>query len=1121
MGHARSLLLGAVIVPALVFPAALGAQRSNVRFDRLSLEHGLSQSSVHAICQDSVGFMWFGTDDGLNRYDGTGFQVKRNDPDDPESLSSNSIRAIAEDRTGTLWIGTWIGGLERYDRRQDSFSHYRHDPDDPSSLTGDTILSIYEDRAGTLWIGTAGGGLEVYDRSRDAFVHLGHDPQDSRSIGNHDVLSIIEDRSGRFWIGTGGGLYEIDRDLGVVGHYQSGPEESSGPSAALVFSVHEDRAGGLWVGTAHGLARVATDRVATDRVDRAHKDLLQVARDPTYPESLKGGIVRSIYEDRSGELWIGTEGGGLHRFDRRTERFIDYPHKPSDPASISSNSILSFYEDRSGVLWIGTDGGGLSKLITGHEGFVHYRHQPGVAGSLSDDMVFSFSEDHLGALWVGTLEGGLNRLDRERQSFRVYRHDPEEPGSLGNDMVYAIHQDRAGVLWVATQGAGLNRYRRAEDNFEQLRHDPGDPDSLSSDWVFSLYEDRSGALWVGTYDAGVDKLDRRRQVFAHYRHDPSDPASLGAGAVYAITGDRSDAVWIGTEAGGLSRYHPDTESFTRYRHDPDDAGSLSSDDVMAIHEDETGVLWVGTYGGGLNKLDSERSTFTHYREKEGLASDVIYGILEDDRGRLWLSTNQGLSRFDPASLELKSYGPADGLQNTEFNTGAFYKTRDGEMFFGGIYGIDAFYPERIGSNTHVPPVVLTSFKKLNQAVVLGTALTELDEIRLSHEDRVFSFELAALDFHAPGKNRYAYMLEGFDRDWIDLGAKRDVTFTNLDPGSYTFRARASNNHGVWNQTGLSVDLAITPPYWQTWWFRALAGGAVALLLVSAYQVRTRAITRRSRQLQAVNSELQREMAQRRRAEAEREGLISELEARNAELERFTYTVSHDLKTPLVTIKGFAGYLGRNLSSGDTARVASDLERINAAADRMHHLLDDLLELSQVGRVVRPSAEVPLEELFREAVELDAARIGEGGVEIEIAADLPVVFGDRLRLSEVVQNLIDNAIRFLGEEPKPRVEVATRRQDGQRVVTVRDNGIGIESRYLEKIFGLFERLDPDVQGTGIGLALAKRIVEFHGGRIWAESEGPGRGSTFCFFVPRAPPEPGSTESGKASRETSAP
>jgi signal transduction histidine kinase/ligand-binding sensor domain-containing protein len=554
--------------------------------------------------------------------------------------------------------------------------------------------------------------------------------------------------------------------------------------------------------------------------------------------------VKSIFSDSVGRLWVGTRNG-LDLYDSDHDQFIHIQHDPGDPSSLSSNAVWSIYEDRTGVLWFGTYGGALSKYNRTIDQFALYQHKPDSANSLSENMIWAIHEDADGVLWVGTLNGGLNRLDRESGQIRVYRHDPQDASSLSSDDVRAVLEDHTGALWVGT-GGGLDRLDRESGVFVHYQYDASDPASLSENHVTVLFEDARGNLWVGTRRGGLNRFDRETDTFVRYQHDEDDPNSLSSDRVWALCEDSWGRLWVGT-LGGVNVWYPDTDRFARYLNDPDDPQSLNNDAVFAFYEDAEGMMWIGTWGSGLDRFDPETRTFTHYTEKNGLANNVIYGIEADLAGNLWMSTNKGLSKFDPRSEVFHNYDVRDGLQDNEFNVGAHSASPTGELFFGGIRGFNAFHPEQVTGNPHVPPVVITAFGKLNEVVRQDLAPGE--HIELTYRDDFVYFEFAALDYTAPGKNRYAYMLEGQDETWIDAGPRRHVDYTNLRGGEYVFRVKGSNNDGVWNEEGAVVTLTVTPPFWETWWFR---GGAILLLaagVIGGYWLRVRSVEARSRELE--------------------------------------------------------------------------------------------------------------------------------------------------------------------------------------------------------------------------------------------------------------------------------
>lgn len=811
------------------------AQQLRLAFEQISLTQGLSQSIVQCIYQDRTGFMWFGTEDGLNQYDGYKFSVLRNNPEDLNSLSYNNITAIYEDRSGILWIGTFYGGLNQYDPRTKRFIRYQHAHDDPNSLSNNNINAIIQDRSGTIWIGTDNGlnqlilpGTNISGRQSEmdgpAFMRHQHDPNNTNSLSHNIVRSICLDASGALWIGTDDGLNmllqnEDEPDRPNFIRYQHDSKNPNSLSHNEVYAIVQDRFGTLWIGTKGG---------GLNRLDRFTNQFIHYRHDPNNPKGLSHNDVYEIFEDRSGLLWIGTNGGGLCIFDRENEEFTCFQHDPFDPSSISYNEIRAICEDRSGLIWIGTYGGGIAKVDKGKNKFKRYEHDPRNRNSLSHAIVWSIYEDQFGVLWIGTHGGGLNRLDRRQNRWKHYRHDPNDPNSLSSDIVRIVYEDNSGRLWIGTHGGGICIFDRATERFVRYLHDANNPSSLSRNEIRSIYQDRSGSIWIGTYGGGLDKLvpgDKpdAAPMFVHYRNDPNDAQSLSNDFVRTIYEDRSGAFWIGTEGGGLNRLDRQSGRFDQFRSDPQNPNSLNNDYIFSIYEDREGSLWLGTWGGGLNKFDRSVERFAHYTEQDGLPNDAIYGILEDDQGNLWLSTNNGLSKFDPQTETFKNYSVEDGLQSNEFNGGSYYKSQSGEMFFGGIAGFNSFYPDEIRDNPFIPPVIITAFSKLNQEVKFDRPIAEIKELKLSHKDYVFSFEFAALDFTAPEKNRYAYQMAELDQDWIYTHSKkRFATYTTLAPGKYTFRVKGSNNDGVWNEQGAAINIIITPPIWKTWWFRLLA-----------------------------------------------------------------------------------------------------------------------------------------------------------------------------------------------------------------------------------------------------------------------------------------------------------
>ena len=837
-----------------LLPSSVAAQSNTIRFERLTVEDGLSQNAILAIAQDTQGFLWLGTEDGLNKYDGYQFVVYEHDPNDPTSLADNYVSAIHVDHEGHIWIGT-RSGLDRYDRDAGEFIHYSAESGDSSGFQGKWINSIHEDRLGMLWVGTFEAGLNVLDRSTGTFSNYRHDEGDPSTLGGDGVSVIYENSAGHIWIGTENGLDRFDRSRDAFTHFQHDPADPSSLSDNSVTAITEDAEGYLWIGTAEG---------GLNRFDHKSETFRRFQDDPARSGSLSNDRVQAVFQDQIGNLWIGTQNGldlltaGSLLDPRGEPSFEHYRHDPFDPTSLGSNAVWSIYEDPSGVMWFGTWGGGLNKYNQATERFQLYQHSPSQPNSLSDNIVWSVVEDSRGRLWIGTLNGGLNRLDRSTGDLVVYRYDETDPGSILSDDVRSVLEDRQGSLWIATAG-GLDRLNPRTNRFTHFVHNPEDPNSLSGDRVNVLLEDRSGAIWIGMRYHGLNRLDPSTESFTRFQHDPDDPMSLGEDRIWALYEDHLGALWVGT-LGGVSVLEPGKTEFIRYQHDPEDPKSLSSDSIFSFYEDPDGVMWIGTWGGGLNRFDRATKTFDHFTESDGLPNDTIYGIEIDAGGQLWISTNQGLSRFDPKLEIFQNYDISDGLQDNEFNVLAHSKADSGEMFFGGIRGFNAFYPNEIQENPYVPPIVITTFYIFNQPVQHD--LLPDEHVELSYKENFIAFEFAAMDFNSPDMNQYAYRLEGLEEDWIEAGPRRYVSYTNLKGGEYVFRVKGSNSDGVWNEVGTSVHITVTPPFWETVWFRAVAVVAVVALAFGGLRLRMRATEARSRELEEIVQVRTQEIEQR-------------------------------------------------------------------------------------------------------------------------------------------------------------------------------------------------------------------------------------------------------------------
>lgn len=1015
------------------------AQHNDIRFVHLS-DHEISRSSISGIIQDRTGFLWFGTPEGLKRYDGINFTSFQHEPDDPTSLSNNIIRTMFVDQAGTLWIGT-NQGLNRFEDHTGQFSRITRESSPSGQLSGDEIKAISEGGHGVLWIGTD-GGLDKFDLANGSI-----NPVASHLLDTRQVTAILQDQYDILWIGTDDGLLMYDLVRETITNLRSSFRDTHSLSGNFIISLYEDHQGELWIGTTNGLSKY----------NRDEENFTQYKNNPRDEFSLSGNSVSVIFQDKSGVLWIGTENDGLNRLDRDTGKFIHYQNNPSNSNSLSSNAVLSVFEDREGVLWVGTIGAGINKASLRRGTFVNYRNVPDDPNSVSDNFVRAIYEDRNEILWIGT-PAGLDRYDRETGQFHHFEHNRNDPFSLSDDFITAIYEDHNGVLWIGTLHGGLNRFDPNSETFYHYFHDPRDPLSLNNDTVRVIREDSSGTLWVGTNE-GLNQYNWENDFFTSYQYFKYFQGST----VRTIHEDNSGRLWIGTDI-GLFAFDPEVPTPTHYFYAPDDPASLSGDFVLSIHEDREGNLWVGTFQTGLNKFDPETKTFTHYRKSDGLPNDVIYAILEDNLGFLWLSTSNGLSRFDPTEEIFRNFDISDGLQSDEFNDGAYHQNQNGEIYFGGVDGITVFHPENVQENNFIPPVVLTALTQGGENVESDQAVEHIQSVTLTWPGDFFEFEFASLSFEMPNENQYAYMLEGFDDDWNWITNKHFGRYTNLPGGTYTLRVIASNNDGVWNREGDVVEITIVPPFWETWWF---IGGVFLFVIggvIISYRLRVRSVEKRSRQLEELVKEREAELAQR----------ITE-SAIAAERNRLARDL-HDAVTQTL------------FSASLIAEVLPKIWQQNQVEGR--HRLGELRELTRGALAemrallleLRPAslAEAELGDLLQQLGESITGR-ARVPVTVRIEGVCEITPRVKIALYRIAQEALNNVAKHAGS---CQTEINLDCRPGEIELSIRDNGSGFDLRNIppeslgisimrERADGIGAELDIS-SNVGVGTTIMVRL-----------------------------------------------
>lgn len=1025
-----------LLIPALFFVAF--SQQDQIVFERITMEQGLSQSSIFSIAQDTKGFLWFGTQEGLNKYDGYTFKIYRHTSFDSLSLSDNYISSVLVDRSGTIWVGTQFGGLNRFVAASERFVHYASAKNDPATLSDNYVISLYEDRSGVLWVCTV-NGLNKKEKGEEKFTRFYPDPARRRGSDGNVVRRVYEDSRNRFWVGIQGAIARCDRGKNQFHFY-----DTEIPITAVNGFV-EDSLGTLWCVTGEGLFRFNGTRWVLDQT--------------LDPSDSFGG--ESILKDNMGLFWIGTKEG-LIRFDPYTKKHFRFRYNPLDTRSLGGNTALSLFEDRTGIIWIGTFDG-ISKYASRQSRFRHIALTPDkLMKNGGWNKIRSFAESRDGMIWIATQEG-LMRYDRNTNSLVQYEGKNAYKIIGGTGTIWSLQTDLSAMqpsLWIGSNGNGLIRMRTssgisAQPVYTYFRTDKNDPSSISGNTVWSMLQDASGKLWTGMLMDGLNRFDPSSQSFTRYRHEADDTTSLGDNTIWSLYEDRLGKIWIGTAGGGLNRFLEDKNEFIRYQNDRRKPNSISDNKITSIIEDRRGTLWIGTYAG-LNRFDPETETFKIYTMKEGLPNEVIYAILEDNAGDLWISTNKGLSRFNIENETFRNYDVGDGLQNNEFNMGAAFKSRSGELFFGGVNGFNIFRPEMIVDNPVIPPVVITDIK------LSGTSLPRvsgIDTLVLSYNDAVFSFSFASLDFTNPLKNRYAFMLEGFDPDWRHAGSRREATYTNIDPGEYTFRVKGSNNDGIWNDAGASLVIIITPPWWGTWWFRGIL--VIAFLSVGPiiYFRRVTALKKKNFQQQEFSRQL--------------------IGSQEQERKRIAAELHDSIGQDLLIIKN------KLLAETDDGTAKTQPANLN---DIIEYVTKSLKNVREISRNLRP---IQLDQLgLTTALESVLETVADSS-HITFTMHLDIIDGllskeNEINLFRIVQECLNNILKH---SHATAVHVDVRKTPGVVTMTIKDNGAGIPAGGGKRGFGMssmqerarilggaLEVVSQDGKGTSVVLTIPVDTIE---------------------------------------------
>ncbi len=1053
------------LVVLLLVGECLRAQQ--ILFRNYSVEQGLCSNTVWCINQDQQGYLWFGTKNGLSRFDGYNFKTYQFNERVPGSLGDNFIHDICAVDSITFWIATEKGVYE-FDLETEVFTRFE-------PLGDSFIYSLHRDRKGVMWIGTRNEGLFRYDPRLDQLKHYqSQATYKSASLSSNQIRSITEDAAGHIWLAAyGGGVDRLDPISGRVSHYQTTNSELL---TANVLTVYADLADNIWIGTVQGGLSVWQRKSGTIR-----------NYTKSGPGSIQDNIVRAIYQPTPEKLYVGTERG-LGVLDLHTDQFTTYEKQLGDNYGISDNAVYAIYPDREGNVWVGTYFGGVDYFQNkGYQFELYYPNaQP---HSLSGNAVSCFLEDTPGTFWIGTEDGGLNHYDSATGRFRQYPFSPEQEPLMYHN-IHALEKDADGNIFIGTFTNGLNIYHPKTGRVKRYQNRRGNPHSLSSDIVYSLYRDKEQTMWVGTVK-GLNIYDPERDEFLRIRDNGLDTCFI-----YDMYEDNRQNMWLASYGNGLFVKNKRSDTWTNFM--PDGTpNSLNSAKVTCLLDDHNGNLWVGTDGGGLNRFAFKDSTFTTYGSAEGIEANIIYGILADDIGNIWLSTNNGIYSFHLKTAKVRHYTDWSFIQGKQFNYKAYYKSNDGKLYFGGINGFNAFYPDSIDERYGQATVALTNFQLFNQDVdihdpngPLSKSINFTDKITLRSNQSVISFEYAALTYLAPQKANYAYKMEGFDEGWNYVKNQRKATYTNLPPGSYTFKVKATDDESSWDTAETCIQVTVKPPFYRT----NLAYFAYFLVAIgSAAGIRTYY----SRQTQKRN-EIKLERLKNKR----------EQEFYNQKIEFFT-AMAHEIRTPLSLIIAPLEKLldGNNWSPPEQEQLRTMEEN----SGRLLNLVNQLLDFRRIESDIYDIRPEPIELVsFVHSIYSRFSSIPyQKGLKFTLSTKVSTlrVEADAEAITKILNNLLINAFKFTRSKVQISINEPHTSASGQAYfsVSIEDDGIGIPPAEIDNIFKKFFKVSEgkhqysNLGGVGIGLALAKSLTEKHGGYVEVNSV-KGERTTFTVYLP---------------------
>jgi signal transduction histidine kinase/ligand-binding sensor domain-containing protein len=1050
--------------------AGLSGQQVYSHLRYLTVNEGLSSNRIRCIYKDSKNYLWMGTDVGLDKYDS--YQVKKYRKSDKilGSISSDILTCIYEDRNKNLWVGTY-DGLNLYNPSKDNFLVFKNNSS-KNSLNSNCITGLVEDKNGNLWVVTDGCCLNLWDPANKSFTRYPFTKQ-IHGLSVRPSRMAAVDSKGFIWVGAmNPGLTRFDPQTGLFKEFLDTTPQYSYYSYKSLYIDKNDK---IWIAT-DGIGFFSYDPETTKF---EHFGLRGDGKGTNL------NFILDIIPENDRYLLLAVDQGGINRFDKVTKTFEYIMNDNSIEGGLNNNGIWCFHRDREGILWIGTSGGGINYFNPRKERFKLYVHNSNNPGSLSYNFTAGFYEDHEGLIWIGTDGGGVNVFNPKTETFKVFKHDPHNANSISGNVIRGIAEDRDHNMWIGTWDAGLNKFNRKTGKFERFAHDDKDPMSISDKTIWNLTIDHNNTLWISIYNIGIDLFDLKKGVVKRFRYNTEKAGSISGKNCWFFLEDNENKMWVCTQD-GLDLYDPLTDSFKVF--------NFPDNDIAAVYKDKAGYIWVGSNTKGLFMCNPDGTILKTYDVTNVLPNNRIHAITQDNNGDIWISSNFGITRLNPRIQGIRNYSKEDGLQGDQFYQQSFLRTRKGELYFGGYSGFNSFFPDSLKDNDFIPPVYITDFQIFNKPVYFGQDaqfpihISEAKEIKLNWDQSVFSFSFAAINYIHPMKNQYAYIMDRFEKSWNYTDAlRRYVTYTNLDPGEYTFKVKATNNDGIWNDKGVSLKIIILPPWWKTWWFKLILIASVFLFFAIILYFRERRLRKQKLLLE--------------KSVAIKTAELNEL---NASKDKFFSIIAHDLKNPFNTIIGFSEMLKEAVISNDPKIIFKYASMINISSVQTFRLLENLLEWanSQRGKISFEPVVINISELVNEEFTMldDMAK----GKNIELKSNVPeeiTIEADKNMIRTILRNLVTNAIKFTHKNGKVEVNAITYKNHLE--ISVSDNGVGMSKDIMAKLFkidaNLYSRGTENERGTGLGLFLCKEFVEKHGGKIWTESE-EGKGSTFKILLP---------------------